>query len=150
MNIVGSGLAFIVAAISMEGVAWFTHKYVMHGFLWVLHRDHHQPQGRGLQKNDLFALFFAGISILLIVVGVIRGWAPMAAAGFGVALYGLGYGLFHEIMVHRRVPGLRLRPKGRYLRRIVRAHRTHHKHSEKEGGTSFSFLYAPKKYAPER
>ena len=28
--------------IFMEFVAWFTHKYVMHGLLWILHRDHHQ------------------------------------------------------------------------------------------------------------
>jgi beta-carotene 3-hydroxylase len=23
--------------------AWFTHKFVMHGFLWNLHLDHHVP-----------------------------------------------------------------------------------------------------------
>ena len=28
----------------MEGITWFVHKYVMHGFLWVLHEDHHQPR----------------------------------------------------------------------------------------------------------
>ena len=27
----------------MEFMAWFTHKYVMHGFLWNLHFDHHKP-----------------------------------------------------------------------------------------------------------
>ena len=32
-------LTFIV----MEGVTWCTHKYVMHGFGWYLHEDHHQP-----------------------------------------------------------------------------------------------------------
>ena len=42
----------------MEYAAWFTHKHVMHGFLWVLHEDRHHPTGRGLQKNDLFAVFF--------------------------------------------------------------------------------------------
>jgi len=25
----------------MEFVAWFTHKHIMHGFLWNLHKDHH-------------------------------------------------------------------------------------------------------------
>ena len=25
----------------MEFVAWFAHKYIMHGFLWSLHKDHH-------------------------------------------------------------------------------------------------------------
>ncbi|HCY45426.1 MAG TPA: carotene hydroxylase, partial [Flavobacteriales bacterium] len=25
----------------MEGITWCTHKFVMHGFLWYLHEDHH-------------------------------------------------------------------------------------------------------------
>ena len=28
--------AFIISYVAMEGVAWTTHKYVMHGFLWRL------------------------------------------------------------------------------------------------------------------
>ena len=39
----------------MEGVAWFTHKYVMHGFLWVLHKDHHDRSNHSpFEKNDFF------------------------------------------------------------------------------------------------
>ena len=30
-------LAMLLAVVAMEGVAWFTHKYIMHGFLWFLH-----------------------------------------------------------------------------------------------------------------
>ena len=33
----------------MEFMAWFTHKYVMHGFLWVLHKDHHIRDGRKVE-----------------------------------------------------------------------------------------------------
>jgi beta-carotene 3-hydroxylase len=36
-----------------------THKYVMHGFLWSLHKDHHIRDGRKLEKNDWFAVIFA-------------------------------------------------------------------------------------------
>ena len=44
----------------MEGVAWFTHKYIMHGFLWSLHKDHHQPNHDTiLEKNDFFFVIFA-------------------------------------------------------------------------------------------
>ena len=43
----------------MEGVTWLTHKYVMHGFLWYLHEDHHQPTGHFFEKNDAFFLIFA-------------------------------------------------------------------------------------------
>ena len=35
-------LITIITYAGMEGVTWFVHKYVMHGFLWVLHEDHHQ------------------------------------------------------------------------------------------------------------
>ena len=49
----------------MEGVAWFTHKYVMHGFLWALHKDHHTHENSGfIEKNDSFFLIFATPGIL--------------------------------------------------------------------------------------
>ena len=36
----------------MEGITWCTHKFVMHGFLWYLHEDHHQPKYKNLfEKN---------------------------------------------------------------------------------------------------
>ena len=37
----------------MEFVAWFTHKYIMLGILWHLHKDHHQPNDKSIfEKND--------------------------------------------------------------------------------------------------
>ncbi|MBN1583645.1 MAG: sterol desaturase family protein [Anaerolineae bacterium] len=130
----------------MECVAWFTHKYVMHGFLWILHEDHHRPVDRGWQKNDLFALFFSAISFLLIVVGLLQRWMPIVSLGLGMALYGIGYVLFHDIMFHRRIPGIRIKAKGAYLKRIVRAHKVHHQKGGQRGGISFGFLYAGSKY----
>ncbi|MFM2267096.1 MAG: hypothetical protein RL757_537, partial [Bacteroidota bacterium] len=47
---------------TMEFVAWAAHKYVMHGFLWNWHEDHHKPhfEKDGFwEKNDLFFLVFA-------------------------------------------------------------------------------------------
>ena len=39
----------------MEGITWCTHKYVMHGFGWYFHEDHHQPKYKGVfEKNDAF------------------------------------------------------------------------------------------------
>ncbi len=146
MIYVVSALVFLAVAVGMEGVAWAMHKYVMHGFLWVLHEDHHHPRGRGLQKNDLFAVFFAVISIGLIYDGVFRQAPVVAAAGLGMALYGAGYVSFHDIMFHRRVRWLHLRPRGRYLQRIVHAHSIHHRSRGRTGAESFSFLWAPKKY----
>ena len=148
MKILLNLLVLLGIAIFMEYVAWFTHKHVMHGFLWVLHKDHQRPKGRGWQRNDLFAAFFSAISFLLIVIGLLRGWMPLVSAGLGMALYGIGYVLFHDIMFHRRIPGIRLNIKGRYMQRIVRAHKAHHQKGGRENSVSFSFLYAPAKYAP--
>ena len=38
----------------MEGITWLTHKFVMHGFLWYLHEDHHQPTAGFFEKNDAY------------------------------------------------------------------------------------------------
>jgi beta-carotene 3-hydroxylase len=145
MQVLWSVLIFAGMAIYMEYVAWFTHKYVMHGFLWVLHEDHHRPTHRGLQKNDLFAVFFSLVSFVVIYSGLRWRWLPLTSAGFGIALYGLGYVLFHDIMFHRRIPGLRIKPRGQYLQRIVRAHKIHHQHNDQHNSISFGFLYAPRR-----
>ena len=147
MKILLNLLIFCALAIYMEWVAGFMHKYVMHGFLWSLHEDHHRPTDRGWQKNDWFAVFFASISMLTIVAGILRGVWPVISAGLGIALYGLGYLVFHDIMFHKRIPGVRIPVRGSYLRRIVRAHKVHHQTSgQKEGGTAFGFLYAGREY----
>lgn len=147
MNLVFNLLVFLVTAVAMEGVAWALHKYVMHGFLWVLHEDHHQTTGRRFQKNDLFALFFAGLSFGFIYSGLSLGIQPLTAAGFGVALYGIGYFTFHDFMFHGRIKALHFKPRGRYFKSIINAHRIHHSVTTKEGALSFGFLYAPRKYA---
>ena len=35
-------LILILTFLFMEFVAWFSHKYIMHGFLWSWHKDHHK------------------------------------------------------------------------------------------------------------
>ena len=60
--------------IAMEGVAWFTHKYVMHGLLWILHRDHHQKDHDSfLERNDSFFLIFAIPGIVCLALGSFYG-----------------------------------------------------------------------------
>lgn len=142
-------IAFAGAAIGMEFVARFMHKYVMHGTGWCLHYDHHNRQGRIFQKNDLYFFFFAGLSFVLIYSGLRFELYEIAAAGFGVALYGIGYVLFHDIMFHGRIKRFKFKPKSRYLKRIINAHRVHHATVTQGGALSFSFLWAPRFYNPE-
>ena len=53
-------LTTLITFLVMEGITWCTHKFVMHGFLWYLHEDHHQPKYKNLfEKNDLFFIIFA-------------------------------------------------------------------------------------------
>lgn len=146
MIVLAAVLLALTVAVLMEAVAWATHKYVMHGFLWVLHEDHHRPRRPGLQKNDLFAVFFAVPSVLFFLWGRLAGsWVP-SAVGAGMALYGLGYFLFHDVMFHKRVRWLRLKPRTFYLKRIVHAHTDHHQSFGKGRSRSFGFLYAPRRF----
>ncbi len=141
MTVVVNAVCFLTALAIMEWVAWVTHKYVMHGFLWSLHASHHQPRTGRLERNDWFAVFFATPSILLIYLGN-NGYPAALWAGLGVAAYGLIYFVFHDVIVHRRLD-IGYAPRGRYMRRIVHAHRLHHAVSEKHGAVSFGFVYAP-------
>lgn len=130
---------------AMEWAAWASHKYVMHGFAWAWHRDHHEPQEGFFEKNDRFALFGAALSIGLFALGSawIMGegaWKPATWLGLGVLCYGVIYSLVHDGLVHQR--WFRWVPRRGYARRLVQAHRLHHATVGKEGGVSFGFLCA--------
>lgn len=141
MGVIGSVAVFFGALLAMEGVAYLTHRYLMHGPLWFLHRSHHVPHDGRFEWNDLFGVFFALPSILLIDAGV-RDGSWMLPAGLGMTGYGLIYVLFHDIVVHQRVRFRRI-PRWTYLRRIIKAHLVHHKTHARDGAQSFGFLYAP-------
>ncbi len=63
-----------ITFILMEGVAWFLHKYFMHGLGWFLHEDYHRSSESRFEKNDIFGLFFAILSFLLILTGFLSGF----------------------------------------------------------------------------
>ena len=138
------GLACFVA---MEAVAWLTHRFIMHGWLWVWHKDHHLPHSGALQKNDLFVVIFATPAIGLLIMGIhFQNWW-LISAGIGVSAYGLSYSLFHDIMFHRRLRWLKIPAGSPYLQRIINAHRAHHRSLDRQGGEAFGFLWAPARYA---
>jgi len=138
-------LFILVAFFGMEFMAWFTHKYVMHGLLWNLHEDHHQPKGKTFQKNDLFFLIFAIPSWLNIMFGFIYKNDIMIGVGFGIAAYGLVYFLVHDILIHRRKKWFD-KIDNRYFKAVRKAHKVHHKNQYKEKGTCFGMLLFPVKY----
>lgn len=131
--------------IFMEGVAWFTHKFVMHGLLWVLHKDHHQKKPHFFEKNDFFFLIFAAPSILLFFFGAEAGFNWMFYIGLGILLYGIAYFIIHDVVIHQRFKWFS-RSNNRYIKTIKRAHKMHHKHLDRHHGESFGMLFAARKY----
>ena len=48
-------LTLISTFLISEFTAWFNHKYIMHGPLWILHKDHHKKDHKSwFERNDLF------------------------------------------------------------------------------------------------
>lgn len=138
------GVVFLAFA-AMEFVAWASHKYVMHGFLWSLHRDHHVKEPGFLEKNDAFFIIFALPSMLSIMFGSYFGIIWLVMIGVGILLYGMAYFLVHEVFIHQRFKWFR-NSNNAYLRAVRRAHKMHHKHLTKEQGENFGMLLFPFKY----
>lgn len=136
-----SGVGVAAASfVAMELLAAIVHRFVMHGPGWRWHRSHHSPHGRLFEANDLYAVGFAIIAVVLFLAGG-RTYPLLGWAGAGMSAYGLVYALVHDGLVHRRLPGLPV-PRRGYLKRLVQAHRLHHAVSGRDGCVSFGFLYA--------
>ena len=117
----------LFTVILMEGITWFTHKFVMHGFLWYLHEDHHQPRYNSVNENFNY-LFFIGIGILV---------------------YGICYFIVHDVIIHQRFKWFK-NIKWKYIQALRKGHRMHHKSLIKEGGESFGMLIVPWRYFKEK
>lgn len=139
--------AFIVVAtfLAMEGVAWFAHKYVMHGMMWFFHEDHHVQEPGFFEKNDAFFLIFAIPSASCFISGSMAGGDFRIWIGTGIAAYGLAYFLVHDIFIHQRFKWF-TRTENTYLMAIRKAHKIHHKHRTKEKGECFGMLFVPLRY----
>jgi len=130
----------------MECITWFTHKYIMHGFLWYLHEDHHQPKYQGIfEKNDAFFVIFAIPSIALFYNGVHPELNYLFFIGLGILFYGIAYFLVHDVIIHQRF-NLFKNIKNPYIKSLRKAHKVHHKHIDKQDGECFGMLYVPLKY----
>ena len=128
----------------MEFVAWFTHKFIMHGLLWYLHEDHHQGSDGPFEKNDFFFVLFAIPSAYCYITGLMYHDFRLYI-GIGISLYGIAYFIVHDIIIHQRFKLFR-NWKNEYVLGIRRAHKIHHKHLGKEHGENFGMLFVPIKY----
>ncbi len=126
-----------------------SHRFLMHGFLWKVHQDHHTGGHHILQRNDFFFLIFAIPSWLFIMFGVMNGCDYKLYIGIGITLYGIAYFFVHEVVIHQRLKFF-TRSKNPYLVALRRAHKAHHKHLGKEDGECFGMLLVPGKYFREQ
>ena len=131
----------LLTVVFMELFSIVAHKYIMHGFGWGWHKSHHEPRTGWFEKNDLFAVVFAGVAIALIYFGT-EGHAPLQWIGAGMTAYGALYFIAHDGLVHRRWP-VHLVPRRGYLKRLYQAHLMHHAVEGKDRCVSFGFLFAP-------
>jgi beta-carotene 3-hydroxylase len=132
-----------------EFIAWFSHKYIMHGFLWNWHKSHHTVHHYSLERNDLFALIFSTPCIGILYYATLVNYnVYLISVGIGIFCYGAFYLIFHDIIVHQRIKW-RLGKKSKYLQRIINAHYVHHSKHSKDGCEAFGFLIASKKYEPK-
>lgn len=134
-------LLTILGFIGTEIFSYFVHRFLFHGIFWKIHLTHHTPRKSFLELNDVFSLFFALISILLIISGNEFAF-PI---GLGIAVYGVLYFIVHDLFTHRRF--FPFRSKSRIFLNIRKAHQRHHQSIEKSGLEPFGlFLFHYKKF----
>jgi len=143
MNLIlNIGIVLITIA-AMEAASWAMHKYLFHGPLWFIHKTHHQQRHGWFELNDLFSIGFAALSLWLMWVGHFtsdyRLWI-----GVGISVYGLIYFIFHDWFIHNRFKAFK--SNNPYLKGIRRAHKIHHKSTEKNPAEEFGLLVASKKW----
>ncbi|TVR84459.1 MAG: fatty acid hydroxylase [Saprospirales bacterium] len=151
MTVAWYAFIVVITFCVMEFMAWFAHKYIMHGWLWGWHRDHHDPQykeGQFFEKNDLFFLVFAIPSATAYIVGLATPHLWLLFVGIGISIYGLIYFLIHDVYIHRRFKWFK-QLDSRYSRAILRAHGSHHSKKTKEDCESFGLLFVHPRYFSE-
>lgn len=126
----------VTTFVTMEFVSYLVHRFVYHGFLWIIHRSHHSKREGPFELNDLFPVMFAAITIPMIVAGVSNpDGLVMIAVGVGMTLYGAVYFFIHDLYVHRRVKTIRIRLP--FLMTLKKAHAVHHRW----GGEPYGLLF---------
>ncbi|MGN8072183.1 sterol desaturase family protein [Mucilaginibacter sp. 22184] len=133
----------LLTIVLMELLSWAMHKYLFHGPLWFIHKTHHQERHGWFELNDLFSIGFAAFALWLMWIGHIdldyRFWI-----GTGISIYGIIYFIFHDWFIHNRFKAFK--SNNRYLAGIRRAHKIHHKSTQKNPSEEFGLLVASRKW----
>jgi beta-carotene 3-hydroxylase len=123
----------------MEGKAWIMHKYVLHGFLWKLHKSHHVPHKSWFEWNDFFFVYYGVLAMLCFIFGSLY-QNFLFWVGVGISIYGAVYFIVHDLYIHRRLK-IFGKTANVYLRALDIAHKIHHKTQGRDGSESFGMLW---------
>lgn len=123
--------AIAVVFVAMEAVTYATHRWVMHGIGWVLHRSHHRRLKARFEANDAFPVMFSGVAMA--VFALAGRWEPLWPVFGGITAYGVAYLAVHDLYIHRR---LGTPPSVPVLDRLAAAHALHHRF----GGEPYGML----------
>ncbi len=141
---------FLVLAsfLFMEFVVWFSHKYVMHGFMWSFHRDHHIRTDKSdsfFEKNDIFFLIYPTPAIILMITGFALNLYSLIFIGIGITLYGFTYFTIHDVLIHHRIP-VNINFKRGYFAALIRAHQAHHFGKNVKDFKNYELLIFPARF----
>lgn len=134
-------VALPVAA-GMELWAMLLHGRVWHTWLYPIHKSHHTPKTGYFELNDVFSVIHAPIAMALILYGCLAApGVPREIAfgiGLGMTLFGVGYMVVHDGLVHGRLP-VQWLGRWAYFRKVRNAHMVHHRH----GGVPYGMFLGP-------
>lgn len=143
MAIIFPIVIILLTIVVMEIISWAMHKFLFHGPLWFIHKTHHQERHGFFELNDVFSLFFGLIAVALMWFDRETRIYPFWI-GAGISVYGIVYFIFHDWFIHNRFKAFKSGNK--YLSGIRRAHKIHHKSTQKNPSEEFGLLVASKKY----
>lgn len=143
MNMLLNIAIVLLTVAVMEVLSWSMHKYLFHGPLWFIHKTHHQERHGWFELNDIFSIGFAAFALWLMWIGHISLDYPFWI-GTGISIYGIIYFIFHDWFIHNRFKAFK--SNNRYLMGIRRAHKIHHKSTQKNPSEEFGLLVASRKW----
>ncbi len=141
MNTVINIVLVLLTIAAMEGLSWLMHRYLFHGPLWFIHRTHHEERHGWFELNDIFSIGFAALSLWLMWVGHYRMDARLWI-GLGISAYGVIYFIFHDWFIHNRFKAFKT--NNPYLLNLRRAHKIHHRSTQKWPSEEFGLLITGK------
>ena len=138
-----TALVILATFVAMELVSYATHRWVMHGPAFGLHRSHHRPADDGrFELNDWFPVVFSALGLISFAAGASIGrLALLVPVSLGAAAYGAAYVFVHDVYIHRRLGWFTAELA--LGERLKEAHRAHHLFGGEPYGMLLPIVPAP-------